>query len=155
MNDNVFHFVNILSGPALVIIGWVVIYRNARKIATRSETKALIDDVISILNSIESLATDYWLAGRRNRMETEQFIVVFNAKLLTLNNRLDVLKERKIRIDNVNMGNLHEQITLDCEQVDKIPASEKYYKVQQILESLNVAVSGLYKEFQNAHRPIH
>lgn len=147
--------INVLTGPTLVIIGWVVIYRNARKIATRSETKSLIDDVISILNAMESLATEYWLSGRQSRMETEQFIVIFNAKLLTLNSRLEVLKARKVNVNNVNIGDLYEQMTLDCEQVDRMPTAEKYQKVQKILEGLNNAAASLYQEFQNAHQPIH
>lgn len=139
----------------LVIIGWLVIYKNARKIATRSENKSLIDDVIKILDDIETLSVAYWLSGRKNRIESEEFLLLFNAKLLTLNNRLGILKDRRVEISVVDLAKISECITFQCEDVDSFPNSVKRERVQTFLDTINASNEGLYKEFQNLHKPVY
>ncbi|EFF5321259.1 hypothetical protein BBD90_005287, partial [Escherichia coli] len=45
----------------LVFIGWFVTYNNSLKIATRSESKSIIDAIAKILNEISDLSLDYWV----------------------------------------------------------------------------------------------
>lgn len=144
-----------LLGLLLVIIGWTVIYRNARRIATRAETKSLIDDLFRIFDSIESLAVDYWLSGRKNRIDSEEFTLLFNAKLLTLDSRLKLLQLRKVDVSVVDLSELAELITIDCEDVDRKSDSDKRSRVQLILDYINKSTVDLYTNFQQANKPIH
>ncbi|MBT0024042.1 hypothetical protein WKI32_11560 [Vibrio alginolyticus] len=144
-----------LISVLLVIIGWAVIYRNAVKIATRAETKSLMDDLFRIFDSIESLSVDYWLSGRKNRIDSDEFTLLFNAKLLTLNSRLEQLEHRKVDVSEVDLSKLAELITIDCEDVDRKSDSDKRARVQLILDHINKSTVGLYSNFQHANKPVH
>ena len=142
-----------IGSLVLVIIGWRVIYHNAKKLATRTESKSFIEDVTKILADIENLSVDYWLAGRRSRIETEQFILLINAKLITLKSRLDILKNRAINIDVVDLSKILEYSTLECEEVDSKSDSYKRERVQELLDEINTAHSNLYNQFQELYKP--
>lgn len=144
-----------LVSLVLVVIGWLVIYKNARKIATRGESKSLVDDVIKVLDQIESLSVTYWLAGRQKRIESEEFTLLFNAKLLTLNSRLEILKARNVDTSVVDLAQLAECITYQCEDVDRISSSDRRARVQSFLDIINSSNEKLYQEFQKLHKPVY
>lgn len=50
-----------LASIVLVFIGWAVTYNNSAKLATRSESKSLVDALSKLLNEVSDLAIDYWL----------------------------------------------------------------------------------------------
>lgn len=137
----------------LVIIGWNIIYRNAKKLATRTETKSLLDDAMTILSGIEKVSIDYWLSGRKNRIESEQFILLTNAKLLTFVNRLKFLEKRNIDIKVVNLAKLSTLITNDCEDVDRRSNEDNRERVQLLLELLNDIHEKLYDDFHKLYKP--
>ena len=139
----------------LVIVGWIVIYRNARKIATRAETKSLLDDLFKVLDSIENLATTYWLSGRKNRIDSDEFTLLFNAKLLTLHSRLELLSNRKVDTSDIDLSSLAELVTMDCEDVDRKTDNDKRVRVQLILDHINSSSVKLYSKFQQANKPVH
>lgn len=152
--EDLIKYIGVVS-VVLVIIGWLVIYKNARKIATRGETKSLIDDVIKILYDIEELSVAYWLSGRKGRIDSEEFLLLFNAKLLTLNSRLEILKDRKINVEVIDLADISECITFRCEDVDRMQSTEKRERVQTFLDTINAANEKLYKEFQKLHKPVY
>ncbi|EGR0055493.1 hypothetical protein M2G96_07585 [Vibrio vulnificus] len=136
-----------------VIVGWKVIYRNAKKLATRTESKSFIEDTTKILSEIETLAVEYWLAGRKSRMETEQYVLIINAKLLTLNSRLNILESRAIDTSVVDLSQILEFTTLECENVDRIKDSQKRERVQSLLDEINTAHVKLYSQYQEVYKP--
>lgn len=142
-----------LISIALVIIGWNIIYRNAKKLATRTETKAFLDDAMSVLSDIEDMTVQYWLSGRKCRIDSEQFILLTNAKLLKFVARLQLLNERNIDIKVVNLAQLSTLITEDCEDVDRRTTEENRERIQLFLELLNDIHEKLYGKFQLLYKP--
>ena len=68
------YHLNILIPTILVIIGWRFLYLNAKKLATRSETKSSIDSVVSIMEEIDKLAITFWLSiSKDNQVEHEKY----------------------------------------------------------------------------------
>jgi len=137
----------------LIIVGWGVIYQNAKKLATRNETKSLIDDVVTIINSLDRLTIDYWLSGRKNRLETDEFILLTSAKLQTLSSRLDIVEKRNIDISCVDLSIISSHMTLNCEEVDRRKPEENRIQLQLFLEESNNSVINLYNEFQKCYTP--
>lgn len=139
----------------LVIAGWFVVYRNAKRLATRNETKSILDSALSALDCLENLAVDYWLSGRQKRKDTDEFILLISAKLLTFHNRLELLKKRKVRTEIIDLSELATLMTIDCEDVDRMQADNRRERVQEILDSTNNIHSLLYEEFHRMYRPSH
>nr|WP_319537241.1 hypothetical protein [uncultured Vibrio sp.] len=142
-----------LASLSLVIVGWFIIYRNAKRLATRAETKSILDSALSELASIESMAVEYWLAGRQKRIESDEFILLISSKLLTFHSRLQLLHGRKVNIQGVDLGDLSTLITIDCEEVDRMQPEAKRERVQEILDSANAVHNELYDEFHTIYKP--
>ncbi|HIF9481643.1 hypothetical protein ACWU37_10775 [Photobacterium damselae subsp. damselae] len=137
----------------LVIIGWLIVYNNAKKLATRNETKALIDDTVRVMNQLEDLTVTYWLAGRKSRIDTDEFILLTSAKIQILSYKLNIVEQRKVDISCINFSKLSTLMTLNCEDVDRRKAEENRKQVQMFLEEVNSQVASIYSEFQQMYKP--
>lgn len=142
-----------LISICLVLIGWRVVYTNALKVTTRAETKSLVDDATKILGDIEDMSLDYWLVGKEDRLCSDEFSLLFNAKLMTLHNRLEIIKNRKVSIENIDLALISTKVTFRCEDVKKMTASARREITQELLEVLNHARISLYDEFQKSYKP--
>jgi hypothetical protein len=49
-----------LLSVALIVAGWFVIYRNAKKLSTRSETFAIVNRLSNLLEELGQDGTQYW-----------------------------------------------------------------------------------------------
>ncbi len=137
----------------LVIIGWRVIYNNAKKLATRTETKSLIDEVIKLTNELEGITIDYWLSGRKNRIESDLFTLLTSAKIETLTARLTLLKRRQINLKKKSLSYMVTYMDLDCEKVDSISIDKKREKVHLFLSYKNELIDELYTVYEEVYEP--
>lgn len=137
----------------LVVVGWRVIYSNSKKLSTRSETKSIVDDVISIVADLEKLVVEYWLSGRQQRMDSNRYLLEVNAKLQMLVCRLNIANDRNLKVDRSEIGNLSTLMTLNCEDVDRQQESDKREQVQLFLESSNEFVQKVYDNFHELYKP--
>lgn len=147
-----------LLSPFLVIAGWLVVYNNAKRLATRSETKSMLDDAIKIINEIESISVTYWLSGRKERSDHENHELIVLAKQSIFQNRLSLLKERKmILTDDVtnHLSLLIEYAILDCESADRMPADKRREITQNLLSSSTNLIKSLYTCYMNTYKPKH
>ena len=138
---------------ALVIIGWNVIYRNAKRLATRNETKSLIDDAMKSLQALEDLTLSYWLSRNELSMKADEFQLLVAARLEAFNNQLQQIQRRNINIDDVDLASLSEFMTLNCESVDTTHVNEHRIQVQFFLEQVNLSRVSLFNDFENRHKP--
>jgi hypothetical protein len=138
---------------ALIIIGWNVIYRNAKRLATRNETKSLIDDAMKSLQILEDLTLNYWLSRNESSMKADEFQLLVAARLEAFNNQLQQIQRRNINIDDVDLANLSEFMTLNCESVDITHVDEHRIQVQYFLEQANLSRVSLFNDFENRHKP--
>ncbi|MGB5856528.1 MAG: hypothetical protein WBH20_14880 [Oceanisphaera sp.] len=144
------------TGLLIVFIGWNVIYRNAKRIATRAETKSILDDIIKHINDIESNATNYWLSGRRERVDHENYELLLMAKRNVLASRIELLTIRNITVcdkSHDNLSNMFEYALLDCEAADQTSADKRREIAQNILNASTELVMSLYNNFAVHYRP--
>ncbi|WP_256384306.1 hypothetical protein [Photobacterium toruni] len=137
----------------LVFVSWFIVYHNAKKLATRNETKSLIDDAVKVFTQLEELTLSYWLAGRAKRMDTAEFLLLSTARLQTLSFKLEIVKRRKINISCVNFSKITILMTLNCEDVDRRKAEDNREQVQLFLEQINSTILALYSEYQSVYKP--
>ncbi|MGK4474111.1 hypothetical protein [Aeromonas molluscorum] len=139
----------------LVFIGWWVVYRNAKKMATRSETKGFVDDLMKQVSEMEKAAVDYWLAGRKDRTEPRNFEMLMLAKLALLNQKVDILNTRNIQTKSIieQIGLLQDGMLLDCERADQMSLDERSAKANEVLTAGCEIQTSLYRQFITKYPP--
>ncbi len=144
-----------ILGILLVLIGWRVVYRNAKRLATRSETKGFIDDLMKQVSEMEKLAVDFWLAGRKERTEPRNYEMLLLAKLSLLNQKIDLLNARKIETANIiiQVGMLQDGMLLDCERADQMSLDERSGKAHEVLTCGKEIQTSLYRQFITKYPP--
>lgn len=157
---SVFEFLSLLQssgvlGICLVLIGWRVVYQNAKRLATRSETKGFIDDLMKIVSELEKSGVDYWLAGRKERAEPRNHELLMLAKLAFLYQKLDLLSARNIDIEDIILltGLLQDGMLLDCEKADQMPLDERSKKAHEVLAYGKDIQTALYQKFLSKYPP--
>ncbi|MCY9815176.1 hypothetical protein ACV1CZ_13045 [Aeromonas caviae] len=155
-----FHFFSELQrsgvlGILLVLVGWRVVYQNAKRLATRSETKGFIDDLLKQVSEMEKLAVDYWLAGRKDRTEPRNYEMLMLAKISLLYQKIEHLNARKI--DTVSLinqvGLFQDGMLLDCERADQMSLDERSGKAHEVLTCGKEIQTALYRKFTTKYPP--
>jgi hypothetical protein len=145
-----------LLALCFTVIGWFIVYRNARRLATRSETKSFIDDLMKLVAEIEKVAVDFWLAESEKRTEHRHFQMLMLAKLELLDQKIKIIQERSIVIEELveHVGFFHDGILLDCERVGSMTLDTRIEKANEVLSYGKEIQTSLYKKFANKYPPI-
>ncbi|RGA35298.1 hypothetical protein [Klebsiella pneumoniae] len=141
----------------LVFIGWKVVYHNAKKIATRSESKALVDHVLKLSNESVDIAIKYWSskddADDDFIMTSRAFTISFGSKMSQILNFIGNLERRDICIDYALAASFQDDATLSVENKKNMTMEEKHEKCQLIVDSSLKFIGNLYSEFEKTHPP--
>ena len=154
--EGIDNYLNFAIPIILVILGWRFLYLNAKKIATRSESKSLIDSIIKIIDEIDKEATNFWLSPRvENSMSHEHYLMLVMSKFEVLMSRIDDLEKRKVLIEKKKLSTYYSQLTLNCEFIDSIPITECMNFTQSALDSSRQIASDLFNEFDKVYKPTY
>ncbi|HDL3604576.1 TPA: hypothetical protein PW806_001476 [Citrobacter braakii] len=168
-NTWIFNF----AGVVLVFVGWYVAYNNAAKLATRSESKSLVDALSKLLNEVSDLAIDYWLDRckspksvvkivngikiktqiKHDEVSSQMFIMTVFTKINQSIKYIELLDARGIHIENSFIADFLTKVTLDCETAHNMTQQERASRVQEILSLSSEAMNQVYSQFQNNHLP--
>ncbi|WP_065357641.1 hypothetical protein [Kluyvera georgiana] len=168
-NTWIFNF----AGVVLVFVGWYVAYNNAAKLATRSESKSLVDALSKLLNEVTDLAIDYWLDRckspksivkivngikiktqiKHDDASSQMFIMSVFTKINQSIKYIELLDARGIHIENSFIADFLTKVTLDCETAHNMTQQERASRVQEILSLSSEAMNQVYSQFQNNHLP--
>ena len=159
-----------LVGICVGLYGWRVAYKNSIKLATRSESKSLIDSVSKLVNDISDLSIDFWLNksssigdGNNDEQMQKEILIkanqsssyLFNvlAKALQITKISEVLALRGLLIPDNLLASVLEKTTLDCETAYKMNDAVRTQRTQEIVSSCTDVIHALYKTFQHYHPP--
>lgn len=161
-----------LTSIILVLIGWRVVYGNAKKLATRSESKSLIDATSKLVNEISDLSMEYWLTKCKDssKKKTKSGYFKSNAKLKASNESrlyvmnvmakasqasryIDILKNRGLIIDNMHLATICEKATLDCEIASRFSVTSRATRAQETMAACMDTLASMYGSFENCHPP--
>lgn len=159
----------------LVLCGWRVTYKNSVKLATRSETKSLIDAISKSINDISDISLSYWLksTNKKKDYKAKAKIYAFNrvspgeiapesvsylmnilAKANQVYKLIDILQTRGLSIHNSLVSTVIERATLDCETIDGFSREDRAIRAQEVVDSCMLVTKSLYDEFQRCYPPI-
>jgi hypothetical protein len=116
----------------LVIVGWQVLYNNARRLASRNETYSFVSQVLSLLDELLKESIIYWSSS-----ETELNGQLQSKKLASKTQRfkkkLGVLTTRGLQLDcNRELRGIRRAITLDAERPTTVSNLAKMEKIEDI-----------------------
>jgi hypothetical protein len=145
-----------LLALSFTVIGWFIVYRNARRLATRSETKSFIDDLMKLVAELEKVSVDFWLAEDDKRTEHRHYQMLMLARLELLDQKIKVIQERSIVIEELveHVGFFHDGILLDCESVESMAFDDRIEKANDVLSYGKEIQTSLYKKFAKKYPPV-
>lgn len=164
----------------LVFIGWFVTYNNSLKIATRSESKSIIDAIAKILNEISDLSLDYWVnksaspniapykkAANSNSYKrkglrshtglttpsAKLFMTSIHGKTIQINKYIEFLRSRGFVISNSFFTQVLIQATMEYEKSFSYSKTYRVTRAQEVASASTDFMMHLYDEFQKKHPP--
>ncbi len=157
-------------GLCIALYGWRVAYKNAIKLATRSESKSIIDSVSKLVIEISDLSVDFWLnksspidddidakqaAKELNVKKNQSSTYLFNvlAKAQQISKLSEVLALRGLSIPNNLLSDVMEKTTLDCETAYQLESELRTVRSQEIVNACMQVIHALYETFQFYHPP--
>ena len=150
---NVQAFVPSIVSAVLVITGWFVIYRNAQKLSTRSETKAVVDSAFSSLKLLTDTSMDFWLSRGRD-MSSSEFEVKMSYLFTQFSQSVSILEKRGLKLNQEKISELIGITTLDCESVSDKPKADLVLVSNRIAGlSLEIYME-LMESFHLKYKPI-
>ncbi|MCI1678992.1 MAG: hypothetical protein LKK36_14985 [Ewingella americana] len=143
-----------LCSVLLVFIGWNVVYKNAKRMATRSESKTAIDNLIKIINEVSDVSIAYWLSGGKTHQNVQHYIMVIMSKIAQSYEFIKVLKRRGVEIDDSFLDDISNYATLNCEVVDTLSMSEQAIHSQLSLNAAMNLITHAFEVFDMKYPPI-
>ncbi|EOE6861949.1 hypothetical protein ACKS2F_000089 [Cronobacter dublinensis] len=155
----------------LVLIGWFVTYNNSLKIATRSESKSIIDAIAKILNEISDLSIDYWVnksvtpntnpfkkvSVKSTRGLTtpgaKLYLTAIHGKSIQINKYMNFLRNRGFVISDSYFTQVYISATLDYEKSFEYSKSYRVTRAQEVSIASTEFMMHLYDAFQDNHPP--
>lgn len=143
-----------LSSLGAVFIGWKVVYRNAKMISTRTESKSITDHLIKLCNEIIDLSVTFWMKKDDDeRKESLKFSLAVSAKSTQIGDFFNILANRDIRIDNEFLADFSSAATLDSERKSSFTDDERAEKCQACVDYGMSLISHIYNRFEVKYPP--
>ncbi|MGE1157303.1 hypothetical protein [Pantoea agglomerans] len=141
----------------LVFIGWGVVYYNAKRLATRSETKSLIDNLIKTIDGISDASVDFWLTMPNETVhehfKIHKYALLISSKMAQASCFFQFIKARGVCVSDDLLAEMNDKATLNCEQVFSLSEGESAVRAQEIKETCTSAIEHLFNEFETTHPP--
>ncbi|EKN4696361.1 hypothetical protein [Yersinia ruckeri] len=136
-----------------IFVGWGVVYRNAKRLATRSESKTAIDNLIKVVNEISDIGITYWLSTGASHMSSHHYEMTIMSKISQSFEFMKVLAGRGVKLDDKFLADLSEKTTLNCEKVTIMSADSRTEKSQLILGVAMGFISHSFELFEKKYPP--
>lgn len=134
---------------SLVLIGWGVIYNNAKKIASRNETYAVSNQILSILSDLQKLSESFWI--KYEYSETPQFYeLLILSKTKQISSKIKVLESRRVKVYDINrlIFPIRKSCTFDIHSVTSKSVDDRREQIERILNATLAFEQALDKEMQ-------
>lgn len=160
-----------LAGLFIALIGWRVAYKNSIRLATRSESKSIIDSVSKLVIEISDLSIDFWLnksspidastpvVHKKKEMkvkvnQSSTFLFNVLAKAQQISKLSDVLALRGLPVPDNLLADVMEKTTLDCETAFQLGLDLRTERSQEIVSACMNVIHSLHETFQHFHPPV-
>ena len=141
--------VGLFASSGMIVLGWKILYKNAKKIATRNETYALVLKAHDAIRQAQSMGHDFWCGKVDDLSKAKSRILLHQVGII--GDIFDVLEVRGIKVNDVAMAQLRNAITLDAESPDRVDEEKAIKKIDAIAQYSSELQEALYKEFLDSY----
>lgn len=144
-------FISVIS-PLLVVGGWLFVYKNSNRIATRSEVYALVAKSVDKVLGLDKRCVEYWLADEAEREASKVWIAGTLSEIHGVRTLLEILeKHHGFTEKDMLLMKLRMASTLNAESIGKMTEDEVALKRNKQTEALNYSLHNLYGYYRGAH----
>lgn len=137
----------------LVIVTWNIVYTNAKRMATRSESKSAVDHVIKLVNDLSDLSLNFWL-GNGTQKDPRIYSMIAMSKINQITHYLNILNSRDIQIELDNyISDIHISTTLDCELINGLSDRDLERKGHSSTSDCLALISHIFSKFEDKYPP--
>ncbi|MEI2683824.1 hypothetical protein [Erwinia aphidicola] len=154
-----------LTSVLLVFIGWRVTYSNQMRLATRSESKSIVDALAKVINEISDVSIGYWLKSSssldsgdpsskpRSVILATEYIMIVMAKSTQATRYINLLSQRGMLAYTPDISILIEKATLDCETAFMNLPEVRTQRTNDLMLACMEMMEGIYDQFQASYPP--
>lgn len=137
------------------VAGIWISHRLAKQLTKRNEDKLLLDELLSLLNKLNQLSSNFFLSDRRDRLDTHHFHALFLVDYAAAHYLIQTLRgKRKLSIDiDQDFSNFHRLSTENTEHINSWNTEECLQRYSQINESYLKCMKQIYDTFHQHHKP--
>ena len=149
-NPTILSFIVLVISSGLILLGWNVIYKNAKKIASRNETFNLLSNLLVNIDELTSESISFWssLDDKNEILKSKRL----ELEVVKLKRSLDQLNRRGITFQlNLEIRKLRRAITLDSNNKSSVPKVLIQLKVEDLYLYSSELQNKLILAFQNKH----
>ncbi|WP_312392067.1 hypothetical protein [Pseudomonas sp.] len=144
-------FVSVIS-PLLVVGGWLFVYRNSNRIATRSEAYALVAKAVDKVLGLDKRCVEYWLADEASRENERVWVAGTLSEIHGVRTLLELLeKHHGFSEKDMLLMKLRMASTLNAEAISTLSEDLLVKQRNKQTEALNFSLHNLYGYYRAAH----
>lgn len=149
--------VSILCSAIIAFIGWHILFKNAKKLASRSETYTIISSINSLLKEVKKASDDFWLKKKNNDspIAYDTFVAL---KLREVQDLLKVLSGRHLDSEDgaKTIFPVRSACTLERTKALKITDDQERAKIlRSIYGVISSCEAEVYKAFEKKYPPLN
>lgn len=120
----------------LIFIGWKVVFNNAKKIASRNETYAIVNRIITLLGDIQKLSESFWLQAQFQE-QPQYYDLLALSKIKLIRSKLEILENRRVDINDIQtlIFPIRKACTINSYKIASLSENEKREQIQSILNA--------------------
>lgn len=156
MEQSMSVFISVICSAIIALIGWQVIFRNAKKLASRAESYSIISNINSRLNDIKEASDEFWLDTETKKTPLSYDTLVA-LKLREVQGLLKTLENRHISSQDgpKSVSQVRRACTLNSTKTNEITDSEERAKILRgIYAIISVCENEVYNSFSNKYPPL-
>ena len=158
-----------MTGSSIfIILGWIVFIWNSNRILSRTETRNLINKIVSQLNDIREIGCNHWspsICPSENVKIVEKKIL-FSLSVLEANYALLQSSHQTVECDEISK--LKGLLTLDIERTEDIERTDRFTdadrsarvvtildEFEKIINKTEAIYQGVYPKYSTIHEAIN
>lgn len=139
------------------IAGWFIIIHNTKKIASRTETHALVAQIMSTLDGLDRSGRAFWAATSYQSFLAQS--LAFEADALntieSVRQLYELMGKRKLNVNiSTDFLNIRQSLTLDIEGADQMTIEERLEKAGNASNASRKLKEEIYSLFIEQYRPV-
>lgn len=148
--------ISVICSVLIAITGWLILFRNAKRLASRSETYSLVNNINDLLSDIKNASDEFWLKEENNDSPIIYDTYV-GLKLRDIQELIKIIKIRHLPISDykTSIFQIRMACTLNSTKASNMSSSQDRAQILRgIYAVISVCETGVYESFSKQYPPI-